>query len=73
MCGVHNCNTGTNGRIVSGLPEIREHGIDELEGLVYLLADPGAGQDEFAGDEDEKHDLGFHHAIDEAREKLGFV
>lgn len=57
----------------SSLAEVGEYGVDELKGLVHLLADLGTGQNEFARDEDEKHDLGFHHAIDESREELGFV
>jgi hypothetical protein len=37
----------------SSLAEVGEHGVDELERLVDLLADLGAGQDDLTGDEDE--------------------
>ena len=49
----------------SGLSEVGEHGVDELKGLVNLLADLGTGQDDLAGDEDEEDDLGLHHTVDE--------
>ena len=38
----------------SGLAEVGEHGVDELEGLVDFLADLGTSQDDLAGDEDEE-------------------
>jgi len=56
-----------------GLAEVRQHGVDQLEGLIDLLADLGASQDDLAADEDEKNNLRLHHAVDEAGEELGFV
>jgi hypothetical protein len=41
------------------LAEVGEYMVDELKSLVHLLADLGTSQNDFAGDEDEKHDLGF--------------
>ena len=51
----------------------RQHRIDQLERLVNLLTDLGAGQDNLATDEDKKHDLRFHHTVDETREQFRFV
>lgn len=39
----------------SRLAEVREHRVDELEGLIDLLSDLGASEDNLAGDEDEEH------------------
>ena len=56
-----------------GLAEVRKNRVDELKGLVDLLSDFGTGEDDLAGDEDEQHDLGLHHSVDETREKFGLV
>ncbi len=56
-----------------GLAEVGEHGVDELKGLVNLLADLGSCQDDLAGNEDEQHNLGLHHAVNETWEEFGFV
>ena len=37
----------------SGLAEVGEHGVDELESLVDLLANLGTSQDDLARDEDQ--------------------
>ena len=50
-----------------------KHGINHLEGLVDLLTDLSAGQDDLAAHENEQHDLGLDHAVNETREQLGFV
>lgn len=50
-----------------------EHGVDHLEGLVDLLPDLCARQDDLARHEDEQHDLGLDHAIDQTREQLRLV
>lgn len=50
-----------------------EHGVDHLEGLVDLLPDLCARQDDLAGHEDEQHDLGLDHTIDQTREQLRLV
>ena len=50
-----------------------KHRVDHLEGLVDLLSDLGARQHDFAADENQQHDLGLDHAVDETREQLGLV
>ena len=57
----------------SGLAEVGEHGVDELESLVDLLANLGTSQDDLARDEDQEDDLGLHHAVDETGEECGLV
>ena len=57
----------------SGLAEVGEHGVDELESLVDLLANLGTSQDDLARDEDQEDDLGLHHAVDETGEELRLV
>jgi hypothetical protein len=57
----------------SRLAEVRQDRVDELKGLVDLLADLGTGQDDLARDEDEQNNLGLHHTIDETREELRLV
>lgn len=47
--------------------------IDLLESLIDLLSDFGAGENDFAADEDEKNNLRFDHTIDETREQLRFI
>lgn len=54
-------------------PEVRKHGIHEVESLVDLLTDLRAGEHDFAGDEDEQDNLGLHHAVDETGEEFGLV
>lgn len=41
-----------------------QHWVDHLEGLVNLLSNLRASQDNLAADEDEKHDLWLDHTID---------
>jgi len=55
------------------LAEVRKHRIDQLKCLVDLLADLGAGQDDFAGHEDQQDNLGLHHPVDQTREELWLV
>lgn len=50
-----------------------QHRIDKLKGLIDLLTDLGTGENNLARDEDQQHDLGFHHAVDETREQLRLV
>jgi hypothetical protein len=57
----------------SGLAEIRQDGVDEFERLVDLFSDLGTGEDNLSRDEDQEHDLGLHHAVDETREELRLV
>ena len=58
---------------LSCLAEVREHRVDELEGLVDLLADFGASKHDLARDEDEQHNLRLHHPVDETRKQLRLV
>ena len=41
-----------------------QHWVDHLEGLVNLLSNFRASQDNLAADEDEKYDLRLDHTID---------
>lgn len=50
-----------------------EHGVDHLEGLVDLLPDLCARQDDLARHEDEQDDLGLDHTVDQTREQLWLV
>jgi hypothetical protein len=51
----------------------REHRIDQLESLINLLTHFGASQNNLTADEDQEHNLGLYHAIDETREQLRLV
>ena len=57
----------------SGLAEVRQDRVDELKGLVDLLADFSTGKDDLARNEDEENNPRLHHAIDETREQLRLV
>jgi hypothetical protein len=50
-----------------------KHRVDHLECLIDLLSNLGTSQDNLAGDEDEKDDLGLDHTIDETREQLRLI
>lgn len=50
-----------------------QHRVNHLEGLVNLLSHFGTCQDNLAADEDQKHNLGLNHAVDETREQLRLV
>jgi hypothetical protein len=50
-----------------------QHGVDHLEGLIDLLSDLGTSEDNLAADEDEEHDLGLDHAVDETGEQFRLV
>lgn len=50
-----------------------KHRVDHFEGLVDLLTHFRAGKDDLAADEDQEHNLGLDHAVDETREQLGLV
>ena len=47
--------------------------VDHLKGLIDLLANLGARQDNLTADEDEKDNLRLDHTIDQTREQLRFV
>ena len=47
-----------------------QHRIDHLERLINLLSHLRTSQDNFAADEDEKHDLRLDHTIDLKRCKV---
>ena len=47
--------------------------VDHLEGLVNLLTNLCASQDNLAADKDEEDDLGLDHSVDETREQLRLV
>jgi hypothetical protein len=52
------------------LAEILEHGVYHLESLINFLTDFGAREDNLATDEDEQHNLGLNHAVDETAKTL---
>lgn len=56
-----------------GLAEVAEHGVDELESSVDFLADLGTSEDNLAADEDEEHDLGLHHTVDQTGEEFRLI
>lgn len=62
-----------NGMAWLSLAEIREHRVDELEGLVNFLAYLGTSEDDLARDEDEQDNLRLHHTVDQTREEFGLV
>lgn len=51
----------------------REHRIDQLESLIDFLAHFGAGQDDLAADEDQEHNLGLHHTVDQTGEQFRLI
>ena len=51
----------------------RQYRVNHLEGLINLFSDLGPGQDNLAADEDEEHNLGLHHPINETWKQLGLV
>ena len=55
------------------LLEVLENGIDVVEGLVDLLPDLGPREHDLTADEDEKHDPGLDHPVDQAREQLRLI
>jgi hypothetical protein len=58
---------------VGKLPELGEHRVDVLKRLVDVLALLPTREDDLAGDEDQQHNLGQLHAIDQPGEELGLV
>ena len=60
-------------RRILDFSEVVQHGIDQLEGLINLLAHFRASQDDFSANENQEYDLGLHHSIDQTREELRFV
>lgn len=71
------CRSGytssTTNAIGLGLAEVAKHRVDEFESSIDFLADFGAGEHDLAADEDEKNDLGLHHAVDQAGEQFRLV
>jgi hypothetical protein len=45
--------------------EVLEDGMDVVKGFVDLLADLGARQHHFPGNEDQQNDFRFDHSVDE--------
>ena len=50
-----------------------QHRVNHFERLVDLLTHFRAGKDNLTADEDQEHNLGLDHAVDETREQLGLV
>jgi len=55
------------------LAEILKDGVDHLKGLVDLFSDLGASENDLAAHEDEEHNLGLDHAVDETGEQFRLV
>lgn len=50
-----------------------KHRVDHLKGLVDLFSNLRTSQDDLSRYEDEEHDLGLDHSVDETREQFRFV
>lgn len=50
-----------------------KHRVDHFEGLIDLLSNLCASQDDLARHEDEQDNLGLDHAVDETREQFRLV
>jgi len=61
------------GRARSDFLEVLKHRVDHFECLVDLFTDLGTSQDDLSTDEDQEHNLGLDHSVDEAREQLRLV
>ena len=59
--------------ILLPFPEVHEHRVYVLEGGVYLFTHLGSSEDDLSRDEDEDHDLGLHHTVDQSREDLWLI
>lgn len=57
----------------SWLTELGEHRVNVVKSSLDLVAILGAGKYNLARNENEEHDFGGNHAVNEAREKFGFV
>jgi hypothetical protein len=57
-------------RAVCEPPLTRQDGIDLIERRIDLLPDLRPGDDDLARDEDQEHDLGLDHTVDETGEQL---
>lgn len=58
---------------VLGFAELEQHRVYMLEGLIDLLTDLGTSQDDLARHKDQEDNLGFDHAINQAREQLRLI
>jgi len=54
-------------------PEILKHRVDHFKSLVNLLSHFGTRQDDLAGDENEQHNLGLDHTVNQTREQFRLV
>ena len=50
-----------------------KHGVDHLECLINLLAHLRTSQNNLAAHEDQEHDLGLDHSVDETWEQFRLV
>lgn len=53
--------------------EVLKHRVDHFKGLVNLFSNFRTSQDDLAADEDQQHDLGLDHSVDETREQLRLI
>ena len=54
-------------------PVLSKHGVNVLKGSIYLFPHLGSSEDDLSRDEDEDHDLGLHHTVDQSREDLWLI
>jgi len=57
----------------SDLFKVLKHRVDHLESLIDFLANFGTSQNNLAADEDQEHDLWFHHSINQTRKQFRFI
>lgn len=54
-------------------PELTEYWINSLESSINFFTNFGSRQDDLAGDEDQKDNLGIDHAINQTRKQFRFI
>ena len=59
--------------MLSLLPELMEHWIDVVVCLVYIMSRFGTCQHDLAAGENQQHDLGIHHLVDQSWEKFWLI
>lgn len=60
-------------RVIAKCRQTLKHRVDHFKSLVNLLPHFGTGQDNLAGNENEEHNLGLDHTINQTREEFGLI